>query len=137
MKKQSLYIIIFFLLVQISTNAQDGIRYDGYYCTLTDSLNPFRYYLRFYEDGTVINYCTAGKPAMLLKWFSKNDQASLKGIYLLKDTLLNFSVKNKEGEIIYSGSLLPGNRLWMTVKSTMNKYEAKEEYFFQQADGMK
>ena len=137
MKIKSSFIVIVFLLVQLSTNGQDGLRYDGYYTTLPDSLNPFRYYLRFYEDGTVINYCTAGNPATLLKWFSKNDHASLKGKYVVNDTLLNFSVKNKEGEILYSGSLLPGNRLWMTVKSMLNKYEAKEEYFFQQADSMK
>ena len=137
MKRKNIFIVAVFLMIQISLKAQDGLRYDGYYTTLADSLNPFRYYLRFYEDGTVINYCTAGNPATLLKWFSKNDQSSLKGRYTLKDTVLNFSVKNKEGEIMYAGNLLPGNRLWMSVKSMLNKYEAKEEYFFQQADGMK
>ena len=139
MKMKGLLIVLFFLVIRYSTSAQENerLRYDGYYTTLGDSLNPFRYYLRFYEDGTVINYCTAGNPATLLKWFSKDDQSSLKGKYVLKDTVLNFSVKNKEGEIVYAGNLLSGNRLWMSVKSLLNKYEAKEEYFFQQADGLK
>ena len=113
------------------------IRFDGYYHTLSDSLNPFRYYLRFYEDGTVINYCTAGNPDKLLKWFSKNDNASLKGKYALKDSSISFSVKNQDGEVVYEGSIFHDDRLWMKVKSLINKYEGKEEYFFQPAAGLK
>ena len=137
MKKKNLLLVAVLLLTGPAVFSQERLRYDGYYSTQPDSMNPFRYYLRFYEDGTVINYCTAGNPATLLKWFSKNDQASLKGKYMLKDTLLSFSVRNKEGEIIYDGNLLPGKRLWLSVKSMLNKFEAKEEYFFHPADRMK
>ena len=137
MKKPKIYLVILLLFFGLTGWTQNRIRYDGYYHTLSDSLNPFRYYLRFYNDGTVIYYCTAGKPEALLKWFSKNDNSSLKGRYAFKDSLLHFSVKNHEGEIVYEGSVLPGNRLWMDVKSLINKYTAKEEYFFSETNGLK
>ena len=121
MKKQNILIAIIFLLYHSTSLSQENLRFDGYYHTIGDTMDPFRYYLRFYEDGSVIYYCTAGNPATLLKWWSKNDQASLKGKYIVKDSTLNFSVKNKEGEVVYSGTLITGTRLWMKVKSLINK----------------
>jgi hypothetical protein len=126
------------LLFVITGWSQKQIRFDGYYHTLSDSLNPFRFYLRFYDDGTVISYCTAGKPETLLKWFSKNDNSSMKGKYVVKaDTTISFSVKGADGEVVYNGSLKQGGRLWMSIKSLINKYEGKEEYFFQEAQSLK
>ena len=136
MVKKKIFIAIILFIISSGCWSQQ-VRFDGYYHTLSDSLNPFRYYLRFYEDGTVINYCTAGSPDKLLKWFSKNDNASLKGKYAQKDSTLSFSVKNQDGEVAYEGVLLSGERLWMKVKSLINKYEGKEEYFFQPATGLK
>ena len=137
MRKKKIYLLILVLSFATTGWSQKQIRYDGYYHTLSDSLNPFRYYLRFYDDGAVIYYCTAGKPETLLKWFSKNDNSSLKGKYVLRDSVLNFSVKGTDGEIVYDGSIIQGSRLWMNVKSLINKYSGKEEYFFQEAKGMK
>ncbi|HEX7845832.1 MAG TPA: hypothetical protein VF476_08550 [Chitinophagaceae bacterium] len=137
MKKKKSFLLILLVAISVSAWSQKQIRYDGYYHTLSDSLNPFRFYLRFYDDGTVISYCTAGKPETLLKWFSKNDNSSLKGKYVLKDSVLHFSVKGTDGEIVYDGSIIGGSRLWMTVTSLINKYSGKEEYFFQEAKGMK
>ena len=136
MRKKKTYLLIVLLLI-MTTGWSQKIRYDGYYHTLSDSLNPFRYYLRFYDDGTVIYYSTAGKPEALLKWFSKNDNSSLKGRYNLKDSLLNFTVKGTDGEIIYNGTIIQLSQLWMDVKSLINRYSGKEEYFFQEAKIMK
>ena len=108
-----------------------SIVYNGFYHTLSDSLNPFRFYLRFYEDGTVIGYTTAGNPQNLVPWFKKEHKSPSKGHYTIKaDSLLIFSLKSEEGIVIYQGMLLPGNRLSLDVKSQINKYEGREEYFF-------
>ena len=137
MRKKKTYLLILLLLVA-SAGWSQKIRHDGYYHTLSDSLNPFRYYLRFYEDGTVIHYCTAGKPETLLKWFSKNDNSSMKGKYMSKtDSTISFSVKGPDGEVVYSGSIIKDTRLWLNVKSLINNYTDREEYFFQEAKGMK
>ncbi|HEX7844624.1 MAG TPA: hypothetical protein VF476_02420 [Chitinophagaceae bacterium] len=121
------------------TGATPGkINYNGFYHTQSDSLNPFRFYLRFYEDGTVIGYTTAGNPQNLVPWFKKEHKSPSKGRYQIKsDSLLSFSLKSEEGIVMYEGVLLPGNRLFLDVKSLINKYAGKEEYFFWPVENLK
>jgi hypothetical protein len=126
-KATSLFLLLFFSLTLI---AQKKLSYDGYYHTLSDSLNPFRFYLRFYEDGTVIGYTTAGNPKNLVPWFRKDHASPSKGRYTVKDSLVSFSLNSQEGLVKYEGRLLRDNRLYLDVKSLINKYEGKEEYFF-------
>ncbi len=132
---------IIFLLIIFSAGkspAQSArINFDGYYATLADSLNPFRYYLRFYPDGNVIGYSTAGNPRNLIPWFKKDHPSPSKGHYDIKDSLVNFSLKAQEGNVVYEGSILSGNRLYFSVKSQINKYAGMEEYFFMKVDGLK
>ncbi len=143
MKRKLLMISISALLfVSFRTSAQTvqgkaKINFDGLYHTLSDTLNPFRFYLRFYADGTVIGYTTAGNPERLIQWFSKDHKAPSKGKYALKDTIISFSLNSEEGEVQYEGSILPDSRLWLNVKSLINKYTGKEEYFFWKVDGLK
>lgn len=111
--------------------------FDGYYHTLSDTLNPFRYYLRFYADGTVIGISTAGNPKNLIPWFKKGHPTVSQGTYEVKDSLLKFAMKSGEGEVQYNGKIIPGDRLFLSVKSLINKYEGKEEYFFWRIDGLK
>jgi len=110
--------------------AQQKIKYDGLYHTVSDSLNPFRFYLRFYNDNTVIGYTTAGKPEKLVSWFSKNHSSPSKGNYVISDSTIMFSLKSAEGIVEYKGTITSDNRLKLEVKSHINKYEGKEEYFF-------
>lgn len=120
-----------------ASKAQTKLSFDGYYTTLPDTLNPFRYYLRFYPDNTVIGYSTAGNPKNLVSWFSKDHKSPSKGEYSLKDSTIVFALKSEEGNVLYEGSLVTGNRLFCTVKSLINKYEGKEEYFFMKMEGLK
>lgn len=122
--------LLVFLFFAITIHAQGKPEYDGYYHTISDSLNPFRFYLRFYEDGTVIGYTTAGNPRNLVPWFRKDHQSPSKGRYIMKDSTLSFSLKSQEGIVRYQGRLLKENRLILDVKSMINDYEGKEEYHF-------
>ncbi len=121
---------------QTSTKAPP-LHFDGYYHTLSDTLNPFRYYLRFYPDGTVIGISTAGNPRNLIPWFKKGHQTVSQGQYEVKDSTISFAMKSAEGEVVYSGKLLPQDRLFLHVKSKINKYEGREEYFFWKIEGLK
>ena len=133
------YIFLLFLLVSRlpQLQAQTKLHFDGYYVTAADSLNPFRYYLRFYEDGTVIGCSTAGDPKNLLPWFKKDHKSPTKGNYSLKDTTIGFSLKSADGIVNYQGPVFGGNWLSLSVKSLINQYQAKEDYFFMKMEGLK
>jgi len=139
--KRSLLLYILFLLTILKglsqTSPPNKISFDGYYRTLADTLNPFSYYLRFYADGTVIGYSTAGNPKNLVAWFNKDHKSPLKGQWVLKDSTLSFSLKGNEGTVVYDGVFFHDNRMLFTVKSLINKYEGKEEYFFLKMEGLK
>ncbi len=123
-------LLLFVICSGTAGHAQKKVSYDGLYHTLSDTLNPFRFYLRFYDDGAVIGYTTAGNPQNLVPWFSKNHNSPSKGKYLIKDSTVSFTLKSQEGLVQYDGIILPDNRLFLHVKSLINKYEGKEEYFF-------
>src|SRR6266550_3714470 len=130
--RMKISIIILFITVSLNSTAQKELSYDGYYVSLPDSNNysMFKYYLRFYPDGTVIGVNTAGKPDNLIPWFKKENKTPYKGKYTLTDSSLKFSMVSEQGEVIYDGRFDNDNKLVLNVKSLINKYEAKEEYGF-------
>src|SRR5437762_6891766 len=125
-------ITLFLVLFELSAYAQKDLSYDGYYVSVPDSnsMSMFKYYLRFYQDGSVIGVTTAGKPANLLPWFKKENKTPYKGKYTLTDSTIKFSMTSEQGEVSYEGKLISGNKLVLLVKSLINKYEGNEEYGF-------
>ncbi|HET9825198.1 MAG TPA: hypothetical protein VFP87_07690 [Chitinophagaceae bacterium] len=132
-------ITIFFISMAVFCSAQKELSYDGYYVSIPDSnsMSMFKYYLRFYPDGTVIGVTTAGKPANLLPWFKKENKTPYKGTYTLTDSTIKFSMTSEQGEVSYDGKLSKDNRLLLTVKSLINKYEGKEQYGFMKMEAIK
>ena len=120
------------IFISMSVAAQRELSYDGYYVSIPDSnsMSMFKYYLRFYPDGTVIGVTTAGKPANLLPWFKKENKTPYKGRYTLSDSTIKFSMTSEQGDVTYEGKLSANNKLVLTVKSLINKYDGKEEYGF-------
>lgn len=110
--------------------------YNGYYHTV-DSFSAFRYYLRFYPDGTVIGVNTAGKPDNLVPWFKKENKTPYKGKYSLEDNKIKFEMISEQGAVSYEGNIEEDNRIVLTVKSQINKYVGKEEYFFLKIENIK
>src|SRR5262245_57474122 len=101
-------IVIFLMLTTVFgsvANAQDKLNFDGYYVSIPDSnsMSMFKYYLRFYPDGTVIGVTTAGKPANLIPWFKKENTTPSKGKYTLTETTIKFSMTSEQGEVNYEG----------------------------------
>jgi hypothetical protein len=129
---------IFLILAAQLCAAQKDVSYDGYYVNIPDSnLSMFKYYLRFYPDGTVIGVTTAGKPANLVPWFKKENKTPYKGKYTLIDSTIKFSMTSDQGDVSYDGKLTSDNKLVLFVKSLINKYEGKEEYGFMKMEAVR
>src|SRR5262245_51106912 len=128
------------LLLPLSlwVSAQKQLSYDGYYVSVPDSnsMTMFKYYLRFYPDGSVIGVTTAGKPANLVPWFKKENKTPSKGKYTLTDSVIKFSMTSDQGDVSYDGKVTVDNKLVLTVKSLINKYEGKEEYRFMKMEAI-
>ena len=126
---QKLFVVLIMVLAGLSAKGQAQLSYDGYYHTV-DSLSPYRYYLRFYPDGSVIGVNTAGKPENLLPWFKKENKTPYKGTYTLSEGKISFKMISEGGEVHYEGNLVKDNRLILVVTSMINKFTGNEEYFF-------
>ena len=131
-------IATFLIFISMSVAAQRELSYDGYYVSIPDSnsMSMFKYYLRFYPDGTVIGVTTAGKPANLLPWFKKENKTPYKGRYTLNDSTIKFSMTSEQGNVTYEGKLSADNKLVLMVKSLINKYDGKEEYGFMKLEAI-
>ena len=137
--RMKISIAIFLVLFSMSSNAQKEMSYDGYYVSIPDStsMSMFKYYLRFYPDGTVIGVTTAGKPVNLIPWFKKENKTPSKGAFTLTDSTIKFSMTSEQGEVNYDGKITGDNKLVLKVKSLINKYEGKEEYAFMKMEVIK
>jgi len=137
--RMKISITILLFLISFSSKAQKDMSYDGYYVSIPDSttLSMFKYYLRFYPDGTVIGVTTAGKPSNLIPWFKKENKTPYKGKYAITDSTIKFSMTSEQGEVTYDGKLTEDNKLVLIVKSLINKYEGKEEYGFMKMETIK
>src|SRR5437764_14818644 len=131
-----IFIATILIFISMNVAGQKELRYDGYYVSITDSnsMSMFKYYLRFYPDGTVIGVTTAGKPANLVPWFKRENKTPYKGKYSLTDSTIKFSMTSEQGDVTYEGKLTADNKLMLIVRSLINKYEGKEEYGFMKMD---
>jgi len=137
--RQKSSIVVLLILSSLFCAAQKKMSFDGYYVSIPDSnsMTMFKYYLRFYPDGTVIGVTTAGKPANLLPWFKKENKTPSKGTYVLKDSTIKFSMTSDQGDVTYDGKLTADNKMVLLVRSLINKYEAEEEYEFLKMEALK
>lgn len=137
--KMKILMTAFLIVISLAGMAQKVISYDGYYVSVPDSnaFSLFRYYLRFYPDGTVIGVNTAGQPGNLIHWFNKENKTPYTGKYAIADSILRFSMKSEQGEVAYTGWITGENKLQLTVKSMINKYEGREEYNFMKMEKIK
>src|SRR5437773_3923815 len=122
--RMKISITIFLFLVSLFCAAQMEMSYGGYYVSVPDSnsMSMFKYYLRFYPDGTVIGVTTAGKPVNLIPWFKKENKTPSKGAFTLTDSTIKFSMTSEQGEVNYDGKITGDNKLVLKVKSLINKY---------------
>ena len=136
--KLKLLILVFILIASAGAMAQTKPATNGYYFyRMPDTLNPYKYYLRFYNDGTVITVTTAGKVEKLIPWFNKDHRGITKGKYTLKGSYISFYITSDAGQVDYEGELVNENLRQLKVKSRINNYEGTEIYNFLKIEGLK
>jgi len=130
----------------VMTKEDTMLRFDGLYAgppkTSGGGDQVFFDYLRFYEDGVVINCVSLGKPEQVIRWFYREnpEQSSLlRGPYTLNGDEISFSPEFRdmdEGQEIviktdYQGLIVDGGlALELQVGSTKEGANSREIYHF-------
>jgi hypothetical protein len=106
-----------------------GVRYDGVYQSplIRDSGTPYYFYLRFYEDKTVIECGAVDKVKNLKKWFDKESDVVHKGKYKISGNGISFTVKSP---VDYWGSILDDGNLLLDSHSHINGNKRSCKYSF-------
>lgn len=93
------------------------LRYNGLYISdkpwIDSTEISYFSYLRFYEDGFVIQVTSSGTPDQLTTWFHKENPANSKGLYYHgmpyrddREEKLHFAVVSAEGVVGYMGEIV-------------------------------
>jgi len=87
------------------------------------------YYLKFYNDKSVIAISSTGKSRRLKKWFNRENKNIPTGKYNIERDSISFFVTSSVGTVLYSGDILK-NSLQLHVESQINGRISNERYKF-------
>jgi hypothetical protein len=113
------------------------VQYDGLYvsCVASESGGDKYYsYIRFYEDGLVLDVVSSGTPRQVIKWLHRDAHNQSKGFFATyKDALfkekIHFATTSQQGVVVYMGEIT-GDQLKLHSYSHINGYTASQEYKF-------
>lgn len=105
-----------------------SLRFDGLYHAQESSYHS---YLRFYEDGTVLQVSTNGKPEQLARWFGKTHTEVPRGTYSIEGQSIEFSTASSEGTVAYKGTVFD-DAVEVITSSPTNGQEEQTTYGFVQ-----
>jgi hypothetical protein len=103
------------------------IRYDGLYAGASDEGE--RLYLRFYDDGTVLEARSGSDPDEVFAWLEKGKPEAAAGVYRLKGEELAFSTESGGKSVEYRGEVR-GDRLTLLRLDPAGSQELIAEYQF-------
>jgi hypothetical protein len=110
-----------------------AVRFDGLYYasgTVTNSSDkPYWYYLRFYDDATVLGVSSTGTPQQVIRWFNKEHQNISRGRYNVQGDQIKFSHKSKAGVVDYEGTI-QSNAMNLRSHSHINESKMEKIYKF-------
>ena len=86
-------------------------------------------YLRFYEDGSVIESTVSGQMSADLPWFNRADKTIGQGRYSLSGSSIEFCVRSKAGSLDYGGPIV-GDALHLEFLSHINGNRWNDDYSF-------
>jgi hypothetical protein len=113
----------------IENNVITTIQYDGVYI-LSYGGGFVIEYLRFYENGIVIDVASTGRPEEIKEWFNSDNMDIGMGKYKIDGEKISFSTKSPEGSIDYMGDITT-NGLVLSSHSNINGYEEQNlKYMF-------
>lgn len=137
-------ILLFLCLIMVSCNNNDAnetgdkdssaIHYNGVYSSdirvNENTGDKSISYLRFYDDGTVINVSTMGTPKEISKWFVKGHENVSKGTYTIEQDNISFTAGGNNVDVEYKGKITNKQTLQLHTKSLSNNNEADITYSF-------
>lgn len=104
------------------------LRFDGLYQHPEEG--GYTGYLRFYEDGTVLQVTSTGTPQQVAVWLKKDNAAKYSaGRFVLDGSSISFVATSTMGSVEYSGQV-GGDELVLQVHSLINDYRATNTYTF-------
>lgn len=116
------------------------LRYNGLYVSdipwVNSTESSYFSYLRFYEDGFVIQVTSSGTPEQLTSWFNKENPVNSKGLYYHStpyrdepDEKLHFAVVSAEGVVGYMGEVV-NDQLILRSYSLINDHSDTKTFSF-------
>jgi hypothetical protein len=109
-----------------------GLRFDGVYQSTpkkAGSGSGYWGYLRFYQDGTVVDVSTTGRPDEIRDWFNRDHPRVSRGKVTAQGEQISFASVSAEGTVDYSGRV-EGGKLHMDTHSHINQHKANTVYTF-------
>ena len=103
------------------------LRYDGLY--QAESESDYFYYLRFYQDGTVLSTSSTGNSRQVARWFNKEKPSLSKGRYTTLGSKIKFSTTSSYGTVDYQGEIKEKS-LILDSYSHINGHKANYKFFF-------
>ncbi len=113
----------------VSDLARVGLRCDGIYQSsayVTPGGHSYRFYLRFYSDGTVFQTSFSGQPTEFMQTFSKGVSTDK---VTIRSNVFSFTVINASGTIDYTG-VANTDGVHVDSHSNINGHQASEDYVF-------
>lgn len=104
-----------------------NLRFDGLY--QSEKVEDCWYYLRFYDDGTVISVSSTGKHDKVAAWFNKKHSNVSRGNYVITGTRIVFTTSSESGKVEFDGAL-DGEQIQFRVFSRINNSKRDEKYKF-------
>lgn len=111
MRTISLVLVLFITACANNQNATSKmhgpVNTDGiYYTKMIENEatgDKYRYFLRFYDDGTVISISSSGSAEEIANWFEKGHEQVAEGEWEPGSEELKFSTSSRHGDVTYEG----------------------------------
>jgi len=93
-----------------------------------DQGDAYRYFLKFYEDGTVIRVTSSVTAEDIKGWFKRGHENVGEGEYEMTGDDISFTTTGKNGEMQYEGKIKDKATLSLRSKSAENDEEEVVTY---------
>lgn len=112
-----------------STTPAVNVLTNGIY--MSEKIEDYNCYLRFYDDKTVIGVTSTGTPAQISSWFTKDGKDMNAGMYSMENDSIFFTLTNSYGSVDYSGLIHAGDTvLTMQTFSHINGNKSNHQFSF-------
>lgn len=122
-----------------NSNENDVVRTDGIYATkMLENENTgdnYRFFLRFYDDGSVISVTSSGTPDEIAGWFKKGHEHVGEGNWEANGKQLQFSTSSKSGTTTYAGEAEDSRHLNLHITNDSNDNEEDVKFSFYESEG--